>query len=290
MSAGVGVTATSPVISWPDLIWVIGCGNMGGSIVQAWLNAGAPPGNIQVIDPNPSRLPDALTARSDYPAASSYGRAPDLILLSVKPQMLGEVASSLAPHLAANTVLVSILAGTELAVLRQNFPAAGTIVRLMPNMAVTVGKSPMIMIAEGDDPGLATRMNSYFAPLGPPEWLENESQMHIATALSGSGPAFVFRFIDALAVSADSLGMERGQASRLALTMVEGAAQLAANATDDPGMLANQVASPGGVTREGLNVMDADGRVNTLLHDVLKAAMERNVAMAEEAKNDREKK
>ncbi len=271
----------SAAINWPQNIWVIGCGNMGGSIAQAWLDQGAPASNITVIDPSPSRLPQGLTARADYPD----GDPPELVLLSVKPHMLGDIASELAPHCNSQTTLVSILAGTELDILAAAIPLAGNIVRLMPNMAVTVGKSPMIMVSRSDDPGLKEQMNNLFSPLGRPEWLANEDQMHLATALSGSGPAFLFRFIDALAVSAGELGMGADQAARLALAMVEGAAELAAGAEDSPGVLADRVASPGGVTRKGLDVLDSEDRVNLLMKDVLKAAMERNREMAEEAKN-----
>ncbi len=266
---------------WPENIWVIGCGNMGGSILQAWLDNGAPAEAVTVIDPSPSRLPDGLSARADLPE----GISPDLVLLSVKPHMLNDVAADLNARLGPDGTLVSILAGTELAMLKKALPAAGTIVRLMPNMAVTVGKSPMIMISQDDSANLRARMNALFQPLGPPEWLENEDQMHIATALSGSGPAFLFRFIDALARGAEDLGMESDQAARLALAMVEGAAELAAASPSDPGTLADQVASPNGVTRKGLDVMDADDRANNLLRDVLKAAMERNIEMAEEARS-----
>lgn len=267
--------------AWPDNIWVIGCGNMGGSILQAWLDNGAPANAVTVIDPAPSRLPEGLTSRADLPD----GNAPDLVLLSVKPHMLNDVAPDLNARLGPGSTLVSILAGTELAMLQKALPEAGTIVRLMPNMAVTVGKSPMIMISQDDSPDRRTRMNALFDPLGPPEWLESEDQMHIATALSGSGPAFLFRFIDALACGAEELGMAPDQAARLALAMVEGAAELAAASSFDPGTLADQVASPNGVTRKGLDVMDADDRVNQLLHDVLKAAMERNIEMVEEARS-----
>ncbi|MEO9467569.1 pyrroline-5-carboxylate reductase [Parasphingorhabdus sp.] len=265
---------------WPDNIWVIGCGNMGGAILQAWLDLGLPQGNLSVVTASGRRLDNGIQTRDHLPETGS----PDLVLFAVKPHMVDDVAPELAPRLGPASCLVSILAGTELEILRDRFPAADTIVRVMPNMAVTLGKSPMVMIAENDDAALKDRMNVLFAPLGPPEWLENEDQMHLATALSGSGPAFLFRFIDALASGAKQLGMPQDQAARLAIAMVEGAAELAARSDHDPGTLANQVASPNGVTRKGLDVMDADGRANILMQDVLKAAMERNIEMAEEAR------
>ncbi len=268
-------------MNWPGRIWIIGCGNMGGAILQAWLNNDAPKDNITVIKPSTSALPGGLLSQPEYPQDGS----PDLVLLAMKPHQLAEVALGLAPLVDNNTILVSVLAGTELDILRGVFPKVKTVVRLMPNMAVTVGKSPMLLIAENDDSALHNQMNAMFSPLGPPEWLENEDQMHIATALSGSGPAFLFRFIDALSVSAAQLGMEKEQSLRLARAMVEGAAILAARSDKEPGALANQVASPNGVTRKGLDVMDREERLNDLLHDVLNAAMKRNMEMAEEAKS-----
>lgn len=265
-------------------IWFVGCGNMGGAILQAWLDRGLDPDKITVIKPNQSPLPGGLQSQPDYPDGPPNEPAPDLVMLAMKPYQLNGVAAKLAPLVGDNTHIVSVLAGTEIDILRSAFPAAGQIVRLMPNMAVTVAKSPMILISETDNADLKDQMNQLFSPLGAPEWLENEDQMHIATALSGSGPAFLFRFTDALAVSAAELGMDKEQAARLALAMVDGAATLAAGSDVNPGALADQVASPNGVTRKGLDVLDADGRVNALLHDVLKAAMERNREMAEEAK------
>lgn len=261
-------------------IWFIGCGNMGGAILKAWLDQGLDAGRVTVIKPHQSALPGGLQSQPDYPD----GPAPDLVMLAMKPYQLQDVAKDLAPLVAGNTHIVSVLAGTEIDMLRRAFPNSGKIIRLMPNMAVTVAKSPMILISEGDDAGLKQKMNQLFSPLGPPEWLEDEGQMHIATALSGSGPAFVFRFIDALAVSAADLGMDKAQAARMALAMVDGAATLAVASDVSPGVLADQVASPNGVTRKGLDVLDADGRVNALLRDVLKAAMNRNREMADEAK------
>lgn len=268
------------MMPWPSHIWVIGCGNMGGAILQAWLDNGAPIENISVVKPNKTELPGGLISQSKYP----QGEAPDLVLLAMKPYQLSEVASKLAPLVDDNTRIVSILAGTEIDVLRQNFAKAGAIIRLMPNMAVTVGKSPMIFFGEHDNIDLRQQMDRLFSTLGQPEWLETEAQMHIATALSGSGPAFLFRFIDALIAGATDLGMAKEQAERLAVGMVDGAATLAAISDLDPGSLANQVAGRGGTTHKGLEIMDADGRVNGLLHAVLKAAMERNMEMAEEAK------
>ena len=121
-------------------------------------------------------------------------------------------------------------------------------------------------------------------PLGQVEWLENEDQFQLVTALAGSGPAFVYRFIDALAEGASELGMDRSQADRLALALVEGAAALAASSSDSPGILADRVASPGGVTRAGLDVLDDDSALAKLMERTLRAAADRNAEMARDAR------
>ena len=122
------------------------------------------------------------------------------------------------------------------------------------------------------------------APLGRAEWLVDEGQMDLLTALAGSGPAFVYRFIDALAEAAASLGLAREQADRLALAMVEGATALAASSEHSPGELARRVASPGGTTQAGIDVLDADRRLVHLLEDTLRGARDRSVEMTEQAR------
>src|SRR5690606_18721115 len=120
--------------------------------------------------------------------------------------------------------------------------------------------------------------------------LENEDRILHVTALAGSGPAFVYRFIDALAGGSARLGMDRSQADRLALAMVEGAAALAASSSDSPGILADRVASPGGVTRAGLDVLDDDSALAKLMERTLRAAAERNAEMAREARTSQGEK
>ncbi len=262
-------------------VLIVGCGNMGGSILQAWLDNGADnaitASNVTVIDPYCETVPPGVTLLSEYPDQLAV---PDIVLLAVKPQSLDDVGPKLRPLLGPQSTLVSILAGTELAALDRHFPNIGAIVRLMPNMAVSVGKSPMIMVDKGLDSDCRDLMHILFSPLGPVEWLAEESLMHAATALSGSGPAFLFRFIDALAQGGGKLGLPADQAGRLALYMVEGAAHLASEALEDPGALADKVASPGGTTREGLNVLDKEQKLNRLIAEMLTAARDRSEALS----------
>lgn len=260
-------------------ILLFGAGNMGGAILTGWLASGMKPENFTVVDPFLPQAPAGVRLLREPPQAGEF----DVVLLGFKPQQLAEAARQAEALVGPRTVLLSILAGVDLATLRQTFPRSAAIVRLMPNLAAALGKSPIGMVAEGDA-GARALVERLMAPLGQAEWLSGEEQMDIITALGGSGPAFVYRFISALAEGAAQLGLPREQADRLALSMVEGAAALAAASDDAPGVLADRVASPGGTTRKGLDVLDADGRLFALMEDTLRAARDRSAEMTRQAR------
>jgi pyrroline-5-carboxylate reductase len=203
----------------------------------------------------------------------------DTILLACKPQQLATVAASLRGH--APRLLVSILAGVELATLTPLIDAP--IVRAMPNLPVAIGKGVLALHgARGTEAGV--RAAALMAPLGLVEWIADERAFDLVTALAGGGPAFLYRFIDALAAAATGLGLPSDQAARLALATVEGSALLAAGADDRPGVLADRVASPGGSTRSGLDVLDHEGVLRKLLTETLAASTRRNGEMAAAAR------
>lgn len=263
-------------------LWLVGAGNMGGAMLRGWLAAGVDPALVTVIDPATKDLPAGVLA---LPAPPPDGAAPAVLVLAVKPQLLDAVAPGIAPALAAETVLLSILAGVEIASLRQRFAAPRGIVRVMPNTPVAIGKGVMALHGDGlsaDQAALAERLT---APLGLVEWIAREDQFDAVTALSGCGPAFLFRFIDAMAQAGAALGLPADQAARLATATVEGAALLAAAADESPAQLADRVASPGGSTREGLNILDQDGAIRELLARTLAAAARRNAEMAAAARD-----
>lgn len=262
-------------------VLMIGCGNMGGAMLAGWLAGGFPASAFTVVDPFLAAAPDGVTLLRDLPAADADGF--DAVLLGFKPQQWAEASPPLAPLCGPGTVVLSILAGVELDTLRGRFPMAGGIVRIMPNLAAALGKSPMGLFGAVDAVGRAL-VDRLMAPLGQAEWVANEADMHLITALAGSGPAFVYRVIDALATGAAALGLPRDQADRLALTMVEGAAALAVRSPESPGQLADRVASPGGTTRAGMNVLDADGRLLALIEETLRAARDRSAEMSAEAR------
>jgi pyrroline-5-carboxylate reductase len=260
-------------------ILLVGCGNMAGAMLEGWLAGGLDPARFTVVEPAEKALPQGIVHRRSLPASGDF----DAVLLGVKPQMLGDVAPAVAKLAQGGTAVLSLLAGVELATLAARFPAAGAHVRMMPNLAVALGKAPIALAERGlDEPGRAALV-ALMQPLGSPEWVE-EADFDLVTALAGSGPAFVYRFIDALAEGAAELGLSRDQAGRMALAMVEGAAALAAASPHDPGELARRVASPGGTTRKGLEVLDAEDALARLVTATLRAARDRGAELAAEAR------
>jgi pyrroline-5-carboxylate reductase len=260
-------------------ILLVGCGNMAGAMLDGWLAAGLEAERFTVVEPSDRPLPEGIVRHRSVPQTGRF----DAILLGVKPQMLGEVAPDVAKLAGEGTTVLSLLAGVELDTLVARFPAAAAHVRVMPNLAVSLGKAPIALTGQGVDEGGRAALVDLMKPLGTPEWVA-EAEFDLVTALTGSGPGFVYRFIDALAIAAADLGLPREQADRMALAMVEGAAALAAAAAESPGTLADRVASPGGMTREGLDVLDRDAALVALLTETLRAARDRGAELAAQAR------
>lgn len=255
-------------------LWLVGCGNMGGAMLRRWIASGTvAPADVFVVNRHDRDLPVGVRQGRAFPDAPP----PEFVMLGVKPQQIDAVPPIPAAA-ARGTTLISILAGVEVATLARRFPDHA-IVRAMPNLPVALGKGVVAMHG-ARSPGLDTLM----APLGLVEWIANEAQFDAVTALAGCGPAFVYRFIDALAGAGAVLGLPAEQAQRLALATVEGAGLLAAQAGESPAVLADRVASPGGSTREGLNVLDHDGALAALLRETLAASARRNAEMAAAAR------
>ena len=262
-----------------ESLLIVGCGNMAGAMLRGWLAAGLDPGRFTVADPAPRQVPAGVRKLDAIPSAGQF----DAILLGVKPQLLGAVSPQVEPLAGPDTALLSLLAGVDLDTLAETFPRAAGHVRVMPNLAVEIGKAPIALAGRGLDEGGKAALVALMQPLGAPEWVE-EATFDLVTALAGSGPGFVYRFIDALATAAAELGLPREQADRLALATVEGAAALAATSPHAPGELARRVASPGGMTQEGLDVLDREGTLVRLLTETLRAARDRGAQLAEEAR------
>ncbi len=262
-------------------IWLIGCGNMGGAMLRGWIADGVDPALITVVDP---ALPDAPAGVRVSAIAPAAEPAPAFLLLSVKPQALDAIAPAIAPLLGRETLLLSILAGVEIASLRARFAAPQHIIRVMPNLPATIGKGVTALYGNANDVNVRAQATALMQPLGMVEWISDETLFDAVTAVSGCGPAFVFRFIEAMAQAGAALGLPADQAMRLALGTVEGGALLAAQSAESVSILADRVASPGGSTREGLNVLDAEDALMRLMRAALTASAQRNAEMAAAAR------
>jgi pyrroline-5-carboxylate reductase len=178
---------------------------------------------------------------------------------------------------------LSILAGVEISTLQDAF-GANTTVRAMPNLPVSIGEGVTALYSRDANDVARDEAAGLVAPLGLVEWIAEEELFDAVTALSGCGPGFLFRFIDAMAAAGEALGLPGDQALRLATATVKGSGSLAAASDESPAVLADRVASPGGSTREGLNVLDRDGQLKALLRETLAASAKRNGELAAAAR------
>ena len=255
---------------------IIGCGNMGGAMLAGWLAAGESPARFAVLDPALAQAPEGVALYRD---AAEVPGTHDGVLLGFKPQQLGALGPGLQGLTQGRTVC-SLLAGITRDQLAAAFPLAAAHIRVMPNLAARINKSPVILAERGLDAAGREAAFALFGALGSAVWLEDEAQFDLVTALAGSGPGFVYRFIDALAGAATDLGLDAPTAAALALATVEGAAALAAASDASPATLADRVASPGGMTREGLNVLDDNAALRRLLGATLAATRDRGAALS----------
>lgn len=260
-------------------VWLIGCGNMAGAMLRRWLEAGLEPAAVTVLRPSGIAPAPGVRTLTEIPAGEA---PPSILMLGVKPQKLADVTDAVAAAVGPETLIISILAGTEIETLRARFPKAGAVIRAMPNTPVAIGRG--VVGLAGNAGGRRAEVDALMTPLGACLWIADEALLHAVAALAASGPAFVFRFIAAMASGAEALGLPAGQAMRLAVATVDGAAGLAAASDETPDRLADRVASPGGMTRKGLDVLDTDDALRDLVTRALAAAEQRSREMAAETR------
>lgn len=258
---------------------IIGCGNMAGAMLAGWLAAGFEPSRFSILSASLEKAPDGIPLYRDVSQALAAGDH-DAVMLGFKPQHLGTRSPEIQALTGESVAVYSLLAGITLEQLKGAYPLASSHIRVMPNLACRVNKSPIILAQDGMGESDRDHAFAFFDPLGTALWLEDEAKFDLVTALAGSGPGFVYRFIDALAEAAVELGLDPDQATSLALATVDGASTLAAIADASPGILADQVASPGGMTREGLNVLDNEKALVKLLTRTLKATADRGAQLS----------
>ena len=265
-------------------IGFIGGGNMAAALVGGLLARGTPAGSIRVVEPVATQR-DALRTRfgiETFEQAGSDALAGiDLVVLAVKPQQMREAVAALAP-LLGDALVVSVAAGIRARDLSRWLGGHRRIVRAMPNTPALIGMGVTGLAAlpatSAADRETAERV---LGAVGPTVWVDDEALLDAVTALSGSGPAYVFLFMEALQDAALALGLDTQQARALTLHTVAGAAQLALNSDEPPATLRERVTSRGGTTAAALAVLEAGG-LRGLISQALEAAQRRSVEMGDE--------
>lgn len=256
-----------------DGLVLLGCGKMGTALLTGWLAAGVPPSSVWVIEPNPT---DWLKG-SGVHLNKGVPAAPAVALLAVKPQMMGAALPSLQALGNGPTLFVSIAAGTKISTFEEVLGARTPIVRTMPNTPAMVGLgiTALCRNAHVSDADFALARD-LMAAVGQVVDLTGEDQIDAVTAVSGSGPAYVFHLIETLAAAGEAEGLPADVAMQLARATVCGAGELAFQSPESAAQLRINVTSPGGTTAAALGVlMDPESGFPALLKRAVKAAADR---------------
>lgn len=257
---------------------LLGCGKMGSAMLAGWLERGLAPGSVWVIDPKPSDwvASTGVNLNAELPAN------PAVVLIAVKPQQMGSALPDIAEYGNGSTLFVSIAAGTTIALFEDMLGEASPIVRAMPNTPAAVGRGITAIVGNPRvAPAQLDMAEALLSAVGQVVRLEDESQMDAVTAVSGSGPAYVFHLIETLAAAGVAEGLPAELAMQLAKATVGGAGALAEASDEDPAQLRVNVTSPGGTTAAALAVlMDEQSGFPALLKRGVKAAADRSRELA----------
>lgn len=273
----------NPLASAPGAILLVGAGKMGGAMLEAWLARGLPPALLSVLDPAPppevARLISARRiARDPQPPLIATHAA---IVLAVKPQHAATALPQIARFVGRETVVVSIMAGKTIGSLAKHLPKATAIVRAMPNTPASVGRGITVAVPNARvKAGAREFADALLSATGPVEWIKNEKWMDAVTAVSGSGPAYVFLLAESLARAGAAAGLPKPLATRLARATVAGAGELLHRSELDAAKLRENVTSPGGTTAAALKVLMARGGLDPLMKKAVAAATRRSRQLA----------
>ena len=264
----------------PGVTWLVGCGNMAGAMVEGWRVAGVDLTSAVAIRPSGKPVEGVRTVTS----LAEAGTPPKLVVLGFKPQQLDEIARELAPLLTPQTIVLSILAGVEIDSLWLRFANARAIVRALPNLPVSVRRGVVALFSDDVDDVLRQQLANLFGVLGHVPWMTDEAGLAAVGSVAGAGPAYVARFIDALAEAGLERGLSREMASTVALETVLGTAWMAAATSETMDKIAQRVASPKGTTEAGLAVLDMGGALDRLVSETIAAAARRGAELAAAAR------
>ncbi|MEE1609680.1 pyrroline-5-carboxylate reductase [Microvirga sp. CF3016] len=266
----------------PSSLILVGAGKMGGSMLEGWLKVGMKPEGVTVLEPRPSEEMTQFCRTKGISLNPPDPAAADVLVLAIKPQMLDEAAPALNGCLGPQTLVISILAGKTIGDLRARLPGAGAIVRAMPNLPASIGRGAT-GAATNDKVNETQRLmaDALLSSNGIVEWLPSEDLIDAVTAVSGSGPAYVFHLVECLAEAGTAAGLPPDLAQRLARATVTGAGELLFQSDLPPATLRQNVTSPGGTTAAALDVLMRDPNgMKALMREAVAAAKRRAEELA----------
>lgn len=282
--AGMSAMAADPSVNILDTldgaVVLAGAGKMGGAMLSGWLARGLPASRVVVIEPRPSPDIDALRARGLKlnPAPGEVGAAA-AIVIAVKPQIFAEEAAALRAFIRPDGLVVSIMAGRTIAGIAT--ACGGAVVRAMPNMPASIGRGMTVAAAAANVTAAQRAIaDALLAATGAVEWIADEALMDAVTAVSGSGPAYVFLLAEELARAGVAAGLPEALSARIARETVAGAGELLHRLADDPSILRQNVTSPGGTTAAALDVLMGEDGLRQLMTRAVAAAARRSRDLA----------
>jgi pyrroline-5-carboxylate reductase len=259
---------------------LVGAGKMGAAMLDGWLARGLNPRMVMVIEPQPSKPVKALTRRGLKLNPIGKAVAATAIVIAVKPQSAAETLAPLAVHVDKTTLVLSIMAGRTIAFLETMLPGAA-VVRAMPNTPAAIGRGITTAVAKAHVSARQRKLASdLLAAIGTVEWVNDEALMDAITAVSGSGPAYVFLLAEAMTRAGIAAGLPPDLAARLARETVAGAGELLHRSDLDAAALRKNVTSPGGTTAAALDVLMGPGGFDELLNRAIAAATRRSRELA----------
>jgi len=260
---------------------LLGAGKMGGAMLDGWLARGLSPKKLVVIDPQPGKSVKALTRHGLKLNPKGKAAAAAAIVIAVKPQTAPAAVPPLAAYVGKSTLVLSIMAGRTISFLEKSLPPGTAIVRAMPNMPAAIGRGISVAVANARVSARQRKQASnLLAAIGKVEWVGDEKLIDAVTALSGSGPAYVFLLAEAMTKAGIAAGLPPALAARLARETVAGSGELLHRSAVDAATLRQNVTSPGGTTAAALEVLIGPGGFDALLTMAVAAATRRSRELA----------
>jgi pyrroline-5-carboxylate reductase len=260
---------------------LVGAGKMGRAMLDGWIARGLAPTRIVVIEPLPDKAVQALARRGLKLNPKGKIAAAAAIVIAVKPQSAPDAVPPLRPYVGKTTLMLSIMAGRTIGFLEKSLPPNTAIVRAMPNTPASIGRGISVAVGNAKVSARQRKLaDDLLAAIGKVEWASDETLMDAVTALSGSGPAYVFLLAEAMTKAGIAAGLPADLASRLARETVAGSGELLYRSTLDAATLRQNVTSPGGTTAAALEVLMGPGGFEELLTKAIAAATLRSRQLA----------